>query len=71
MDTSLFEFISKAFFGFFAIMNPVANTPIFVGLTEQLDPAMRKQVARKAVTISFIVVAIFSAGGRVIFDLFG
>lgn len=71
MDISLFEFISKAFFGFFAIMNPVANTPIFVGLTEQLDSGMRRQVALKAVTISFIVVAIFSAGGRIIFDLFG
>ncbi len=71
MDLSLFEFISKAFFGFFAIMNPVANTPIFVGLTEPLDNDMRRAVARKAVTISFIVVAIFSAGGRLIFDLFG
>ena len=71
MDIGLFEFISKAFFGLFAIMNPVANTPIFIGLTERLDPKEQRQVALKAVTIAFIVAAIFCVAGRFIFELFG
>ncbi len=32
MSDNIFTFSLSVFTGFFAIMNPIANTPIFVGL---------------------------------------
>jgi multiple antibiotic resistance protein len=32
----------SVFMGFFAIMNPIANTPIFLGLTADDSPAVRR-----------------------------
>lgn len=61
----------SVFMAFFAIMNPVANTPVFLGLTADRDPAIRRRIAFKALALSFVIVAVFSAGGRLIFDLFG
>jgi multiple antibiotic resistance protein len=57
--------------GFFAIMNPVANTPVFLGLTAEDDSETRKAIAAKGLMLAFIIVAIFSVGGKYIFELFG
>jgi len=59
------------FMGFFAIMNPVANTPIFLGLTADDPPDIRRRVAAKALLLTFTLIVIFSLLGKVIFDLFG
>jgi len=56
---------------FFAIMNPIANMPIFVGLTEDLDAPTRRSVALRSVLLAFAIVAAFTLLGRTIFDLFG
>lgn len=61
----------SVFMGFFAIMNPIANTPVFLSLTAEDDPATRRKIAAKALLISFIVIVIFSAAGKLIFTLFG
>jgi len=62
---------ATVFMGFFAIMNPVANAPIFIGLTRDDDAATRRMVARRALIIAFIVTAIFCAAGKLVFELFG
>jgi len=59
------------FMGFFAIMNPVANTPIFLGLTADDSPDIRRRVAAKALLFTFMLIVIFSLLGKVIFDVFG
>ena len=59
------------FMGFFAIMNPVANTPIFLGLTADDSPDIRRRVAAKALLFTFILIVTFSLLGKVIFDVFG
>jgi multiple antibiotic resistance protein len=59
------------FMGFFAIMNPIANTPIFLGLTEEQPANVRRRVAMKAVLTAFVLVVIFALLGKVIFQLFG
>ena len=56
---------------FFAIMNPVANAPVFVGLTEGLDSGTRRRVAQNAVLLAFIIVTAFSFCGNLIFTGFG
>lgn len=61
----------SVFMGFFAIMNSIANTPVFLGLTVRDDPATRRKIAAKSLTISFIIIVVFAAAGKLIFHLFG
>jgi multiple antibiotic resistance protein len=61
----------SVFFGLFAIMNPIANTPVFIGLTSADDKATVRQVARNSLLLTFILVAVFCVLGRMIFELFG
>lgn len=61
----------SVFLGFFAIMNPIANTPIFLGLSAGDDAAVTRQVARNALLLAFGLIVVFSALGKVIFELFG
>ena len=59
------------FLAFFAMMNPVANTPVFIGLTDGDTPAVKRQVAFKALLIAFLIVLVFCLFGRLLFELFG
>ena len=59
------------FMGFFAIMNPIANTPIFLGLVEGEDNVGKKKIAKTASITAFIIVAAFIIAGKYIFELFG
>lgn len=59
------------FMGFFAIMNPIANTPVFLGLTASDTPQQRTRVAIKALVTTFVIIAVFSLLGKGIFHLFG
>ncbi|MCP5520950.1 MAG: MarC family protein [Verrucomicrobiales bacterium] len=63
--------VLSVFMGFFAIMNPIANTPIFLGLTSDDSVEVRKKVARKSVLTAFVLILIFTLMGRLIFSLFG
>jgi multiple antibiotic resistance protein len=70
MDGFLHHAVS-VFMGFFAMMNPIANTPVFLGLTAEDDPAVRRKIAAKAHVVSFAIIVVFSVGGKLIFELFG
>jgi multiple antibiotic resistance protein len=59
------------FMGFFAIMNPIANVPIFLGLTSGDDEQTTAAVAFRSLTLAFIIVTLFSVAGKMIFELFG
>ena len=61
----------SVFLAFFAIMNPVANTPVFLGLTAGDSEDVRRRVARKALIFAFVVIVVFCAIGKFIFELFG
>lgn len=61
---------SAAFVGYFAIMNPIANVPIFVGLTADTDRQTTKSIALRALLIAFVIIAVFSIAGQLIFSLF-
>jgi multiple antibiotic resistance protein len=61
----------SVFMGFFAIMNPIANTPVFLGLTAGDDSATRRKVAFQAVLAAFLIITLFCLLGSVIFKLFG
>lgn len=59
------------FMGFFAIMNPIANVPIFLGLTGDFDRQTTRAIAVRSVAIAFAIVVVFAIAGKVIFALFG
>lgn len=69
--TSLLTYALTVFTGFFAIMNPVANTPIFLSLVGGENADVQKKIARKASVTAFIIVAAFIVAGKYIFELFG
>ncbi len=61
----------SVFMGFFAIMNPIANTPIFLGLTAEDSADVRRQVAAKSLLLAFVLIVSFALLGKLIFSLFG
>lgn len=71
MSAELLRTFAGAFFGFFAIMNPIANAPVFLGLTGDLSPGERSAVAIRGVVAAFLLVAVFAIGGDAILHAFG
>ncbi len=69
--SSMISYSLVVFAGFFAIMNPIANTPIFLALTSGDDPATRKTIALRSVMLAFVIIFFFSLLGKVVFELFG
>ncbi len=68
---NLITFSITVFTGFFAIMNPISNMPIFLSLTEGADEKAKNNINRKAVFIAFVIVTVFVVLGQFIFQLFG
>lgn len=64
-------FSLTVFTGFFAIMNPIANVPIYSSLVEDADLKTKKDINKRATTTAFIIVFIFIVLGKFIFELFG
>lgn len=59
------------FMAFFAIMNPIAGTPVFLSLTSGDDRETTKAVALKALIVAFVIIASFAVAGKLIFEMFG
>jgi len=71
MNENLFTFSLSVFTGFFAIMNPIANTPIFLGLAGDKSDRVKRNIAKRATITAFIIVTAFVILGKYIFELFG
>jgi multiple antibiotic resistance protein len=59
------------FMGFFAMLNPVGNLPVFIGMVSGLDRNAQRKVALRSVIVAFMIIAIFSIFGHIIFRMFG
>ncbi|AGH81509.1 multiple antibiotic resistance (MarC)-like protein [Psychromonas sp. CNPT3] len=59
------------FFGFFAIMNPIANTAVFASLVGNKRRTEQVKIATKALLVTFCIIVAFSILGKAIFNLFG
>lgn len=71
MTDNLLTFSLTVFTGFFAIMNPIANIPVFMGLVGDLDKASKKKIAKTASITAFFIVVSSVILGKYIFQLFG
>ncbi len=56
---------------FFAVMNPIANTPLFLALTSNSNTISRKRIARNSCIVAFLITALFCLAGQKIFLVFG
>lgn len=64
-------FTITVFLGFFAIMNPITNTTIFVELVEGYKETEKKKIAKTASITAFFIVFLFIVLGKYIFEVFG
>lgn len=64
-------FAISVFTGFFAIMNPIANTPVFLGLVEGKKTETKRRIAKTGALNAFVIVTCFVLLGKYIFELFG
>ena len=69
--TTLIGFAMAALAGYFAIMNPIANTATFISLTAGDDRATKKAVAAQSLVLAFAIIAVVSVAGSLIFKMFG
>ena len=67
----IWEYSLTVFMAFFAIMNPIANIPIFVKLTEGQNEKKKKEIAKTSNIIAFLIVLAFILIGQYIFQIFG
>ncbi|MEI9938696.1 MAG: MarC family protein [Pseudomonadota bacterium] len=71
MNSADWSLLGTMLAGFFAIMNPIANIPIFLGLTDGYSARARRRVALRSTLIAFGTVAVFTVLGQLIFSMFG
>ncbi|WP_183435328.1 MarC family protein [Methylobacterium sp. R2-1] len=64
-------FVTKVFAALFAIMNPIANVPVFLSLTDGASDAVRRRVAVTAAFGTTIGCLISIVGGQAVLDAFG
>jgi len=69
-EHSIVVFATTVFMGFFAVMNPIANVPIFLSLTSGENERNTRAIAFQSLLLAFIIIVLFSATGKIIFDLF-
>ncbi|HRK53997.1 MAG TPA: MarC family protein [Cyclobacteriaceae bacterium] len=70
MIEALLTFSLTVFTGFFAIMNPIANIPIFIGMMEGRDKKAQRVIAKTATLNAFFIVVFFVMLGKSIFQIF-
>ena len=64
-------FLTTVFLGFFAMLNPIGNTPVFLAMVGTANDRTIKRVAFKAVLVAFMIITVFCLFGHVIFRMFG
>ncbi|MDP5172054.1 MAG: MarC family protein [Bacteroidia bacterium] len=69
--SELLTFTLTVFTGFFAIMNPIANVPIFSAMVEGADEATKRKISKRALAVAFVIVVLFVLLGSFIFEIFG
>ncbi|MDE3199967.1 MAG: NAAT family transporter [Acidobacteriota bacterium] len=67
----LVRFSVLALSSIFFLVDPFAAIPSFLAITDGVDNARRKRMARKATLTCFIVLTSFALAGQLIFRMFG
>lgn len=54
----------------FALMNPLAAVPVYLGLTSDLDPEVRRRIPFKTASSAFLIMVIAFIAGETILNMF-
>jgi len=65
------EFAITTFAAIFAIVNPIGNIPLFVALTEDYTPELKRRVIIKTCLTTFAVLTGFGVFGQFVFIVYG
>jgi multiple antibiotic resistance protein len=71
MSSELITHAVGIFMGFFALMNPIANTAIFTSSTANMTSTEKRQTALSATRTTFGIIFLFCILGKGIFEVFG
>jgi multiple antibiotic resistance protein len=69
--TGFGNYLLLCFGTLFAVLNPLATVPPFLAMTETDTPDDRLHMARRACSVAFVVLVVFSVSGLAILDFFG
>ena len=67
----MFAFAAQAFVTMFVIIDPPGLAPIFISVAGDRPAEAQRHLARKAILISAVVLAVFAAGGSALFEFLG
>ena len=70
MDTIL-PFFVLCLTSFFSLTNPLGTMPLFLTMTHEMTEDDRKQIAKRATFVAFVILVGFTILGQVIFKIFG
>lgn len=68
---NILAYVLTVFTAFFAIMNPIINVPIFIKLTEGQEQKKKREIAKTACLVAFVIIVAFILIGKYIFQIFG
>lgn len=67
----LITFGISVFAGFFAVMNPIGDIPVFLSLVPQASVQEKKKISKKAAIVAFFIGLSFFLFGKLMFHFFG
>lgn len=67
----LISFSISVFTGLIAMINPIANIPVFLGLVNSYPQEKKSHLACKACVVAFVILVFFILLGKFIFSIFG
>lgn len=68
------DFVYSAFLALsavFVVVDPVAAVPFFLAMTGEVEPARRREVARRAALVTWLVLTGFALAGAALFRVLG
>ena len=66
-----YAFLVTAFTTLFVVIDPPGQAPIFMALTQGMDPAARRGVAIRACLTAAVILAMFTAFGESVLGFVG
>lgn len=67
---SIFEYTLIIFTSFISLINPLSLSPVFLGLTKDLDEKESRRIAIRATGIALGTLMLFALAGQIIFSVF-
>lgn len=67
---TLFEYTLLLFTSFITLINPLSLSPVFLGLTRDLEPRQRRTIALRSTGIALLTLIMFALAGQLIFRFF-